>query len=104
MRKILWLVLLACMCAVPAARASAASNGDVMIRQLKRQQRQEMKALKAQHQAERRSWRHQRVDPATRAVMNHKMQREERALRERQRNQMQDLRDQVRLVKASRRR
>jgi hypothetical protein len=103
MRKILWLVLLASMCAVPAARVMADSNGAAMVRQLKRQQKYEMKVLKTQHRLERRSWRGQRVNPAVRAAMKHKMQREERALRERQRNQMQDLKDQIRMVNASRR-
>lgn len=102
MGKILRLVLLACICAVPAARVAAASNGDAMVRQLKFQQKQEMIALKAQHRMQERSMKQQRVHPAMRAATKHKMQRQERELREKHKDQMQDLKDQMRIVNANR--
>jgi hypothetical protein len=104
MRRILWLVLLASMCAVAAANLNAATHGAVMVRQLKQQHKQEMKLLKARHRLERRSMKRQHMAPAMRDVMNHKMQREERELRERHKDQMQDLKDQIRLANANRRR
>ncbi len=102
MGKILRLVLLACICAVPVARVAAASNGDATVRQLKLQQKQEMRALKAQHRMQDRSMKQQRVDRATRATMKHRMRRQERELREKHHDQMQDLKDQTRMVKANR--
>jgi hypothetical protein len=102
MGKIFRLVLLACICAVPVARVAVASNGDAMARQLKLQQKQEMRALKAQHHMQERSMKQQRVDRATRTTMKHRMQREERELREKHHDQMQDLKDQIRMVRANR--
>jgi hypothetical protein len=102
MGKILRLVLLACIVAMPGAGIATASNGSAMVRQLKQQQKQEMKGMKALHRQQKQSMRG--MDPATRAAMKHRMQREEREMREKHHDQRQDLKDQIRMVNANRRR
>ncbi len=103
MRKTFWLVLLACVVAVPAARLFAAPVSDPQVRGLHDQQRAEMRQLKQQQKTQRNYMRHQRIDPATRAAMNHRMDRERRAMRERHRNQMQELKDQIRISRSAQR-
>jgi len=71
---------------------------------LKTRQRQEWKTLKLQQKNQKRSWKGMRMSKAARSQMKHQMARDMRAVRERQRNERQELKDRQRLMKERMRR
>jgi hypothetical protein len=87
---------------------SFALVGDAHAQQLdQRQQRQQLKviqkrernSIKMQHKNIKNSWKRQKVSKASRLEVTHQMERENRALRERQKNERQDLSDRQRALK-----
>ena len=67
--------------------------------QLKASQKRERAAVKKQHRSIKKSWKGQRVSSAARLQAKHQMQRDDRALHERQRDERQDLKDRQRTLK-----
>jgi hypothetical protein len=76
------------------------SNEEQMLRT---QQKQERAAFKLKERNANNSFRGQQVPSAVRIQQKRQLQREKRAMRERQKNQIQDLRDRQRMMKDSRR-
>ena len=70
---------------------------------LKSSQKRERHAVKLQHQNMKNSWKNQRVSNSTRLQAKHQMERDDRALRERQKNERQDLKDRQRALKENQR-
>ena len=101
MRKILWLLMLACFVALPGASVNAAARDNPELQMLKQRHKQERKDLKMRQHFQKESMKGQIISSAVRAQMKHQMEREERELRERQKDQMQDLKDQMRLYRES---
>jgi hypothetical protein len=102
MQKGLCFVLLACLAAAPAANVWARPSGNPEMQLLKQRQKQERKALKMRRHFAKESMRGQKASPALRAQMKHQMQREQRDLREKQKDEMQEVKDRVRLNKENR--
>lgn len=69
-------------------------------RLVKSRQMQERKSLKLEQRNRKQSLRHSATPRAVRLQQKHEMQRQERELRARQKNELQDLKDRQRLVKA----
>jgi hypothetical protein len=99
MRKAICFVMLACLVAVPAAKMIAAQAGIGEVQLLKQRQKQERNALKMRRHFAMESMKGQHASPALRAQMKHQMQREERALRQKQKDEKQELKDRMRLNK-----
>jgi Spy/CpxP family protein refolding chaperone len=103
MRKLFWLMILACLAAVPATKAVAAPSSNPEVQLLKKRQKEERKALKMRERYAKQSLRGQNLSPAMRDQMKHQLQKEKRALREKQKNERQELKDRLRLMKESQR-
>ncbi len=101
MRKLVISVIVTFVLSFPVARASPRRYQvvDKPEKILKLRQKQEWKALKRQQKYEKRSWKGGHFSRGARVQMKHQMQRERRALRERQRDERQDLKDRKRLMK-----
>jgi uncharacterized protein HemX len=67
--------------------------------QLKAIQKRERKSVKIQHKNIKNSWKRQKVSKASCLQAKHQMQRDDRALKERQKNERQDLSDRQRALK-----
>jgi len=84
----------------PLTRAGQGSTPVLSEKQmLKVRQKQEWTALKRQQKYQKNSMKGQPLSKATRLQMKHDMQREKRALREKQKNERQELKDRTRLTK-----
>lgn len=70
-------------------------------RMLRTQQKQERAAFKLKERTAKNSFRGHQVPSAVRVQQERQLQRERRAIRERQKNQIQDLRDRQRMMKGS---
>lgn len=103
MRRILSIIMLAGFLVFPAAVLSAAPRGNPEVQMLKQRQKEERKAMKLKKQYTKRSMRSQNLPKAIRDQMKHQLQREQRALREKQKNEMQDLKDRIRIANESQR-
>jgi len=68
---------------------------------LKARQKQERKALKLKEHYEKQAYRSNQVPRSLRIQRKHEMQREERAMRDRQKDEREDMKDRRRLVKES---
>jgi len=102
MRKLLIAAMVTLVLSSPVVRMSARQRSSPVMsekRMLKVRQKQEWNTLKRQQKYQKRSMRGQRLSRATRAQMKHQMQRDRRALREKHRNERQDLKDRRRLMK-----
>ena len=84
-----------------ATTARAQNNVDwrAQQRQLKSLQKQERNALKAQQRNIKRSWKDARASSATRIEAKHQMQRDLRNLKQKQKDALQNLKDQERAFK-----
>lgn len=69
------------------------------MQQLRARQKQERNALKMRQQYRRQSLKGQDISKAVRLQIKHEMEREARALREQQRNELEQERDRQRLAK-----
>lgn len=101
MRKFLCLLMMACFLAVPSVGLSAAPRENLEMQQLKQRLKAERRALKMRQHYMKESMKGQNLPKAVRAQMKHQIQREERELRERQKDEIQDLKDRLRLLKES---
>jgi len=102
MRKLLIGVIVTFVLSFPVARTAAGRYRppvNLERKTLKAQQKPEWKGLMRQQKYQRRSWRGQHLSRGVRAQRKHQMQHERRAVRERQRNDRQDLKDRQRLMK-----
>jgi len=101
MRKIL-LALIAALILFCASgfRASAQDFGS-RKQQVKVRQKLERNALKVKHRMVKESLRGQGITRGQRLRMKHRMERERRELRQRQKDELQNLKDQLRIVKES---
>jgi hypothetical protein len=103
MRRILCSIMLACFLVFPAAVLSAAPRGNPEVQTLKQRQKAERKAMKLKKQYMKQSMRSQNLPKAIRDQMKHQLQREQRALRQKQKDEMQDLKDRIRVANESQR-
>jgi hypothetical protein len=101
MRKILFGVVLVCLMAFPAAKVLAAPSGNPEVQLLKQRQKEERNALKMRERYMKQSMKAQNLSPALRAQQKHQMDKEKRALRQKHRNETQELKDRLRLNKES---
>ena len=102
MRKLLIGVIVTLVLSFPVARTRAGQYQSAVQsekKMLKVQQKQERKALKHQQKYQKHSWKGAHLSKAARKQMKHQMQREDRALSEKQRDDRQDLKDRQRLMK-----
>jgi hypothetical protein len=74
-------------------------NTKEQMQQLKLRQKQEWNALKLKEKYMKQSWKNQGVPNSVREQMKHQLQREKRALHEKQKNEAQDLKDQQRVIR-----
>jgi len=96
------IVMVATMClGISLASTVQAQNTDfrTLQQQLKLQQKRELNALKAQQRSIKQSWKTTQVSNATRAQAKHQMQRDRRNLIQKQKDALQDLKDQQRANK-----
>jgi hypothetical protein len=101
MRRIFCSLMVACFLAVPLIPVNAGARGNPEIQLLKQQQKAERKAMKLRHHYQKEAMKGQVIVPAVRVQMKHQMQREERELSEKHKDQMQDMKDRMRLYKES---
>ncbi len=96
---------LACMLGSVFGSWSAAQdlNFKAEQKQLKLRQKQERKSQRLQHTYRKRSFNGQPVIKSVRVQAKHERQKEDRALRERQKNERQDLKDRQRLARETQR-
>lgn len=102
MRKLFFLLIVACAGFFPSSSQALVSNAEMQL--LKARQKAERRALKQGHAITRKSLKGQPVPKAARLQQKHQMQREQRTLRERQKDEMQDLKDRQKMLKESQRR
>jgi hypothetical protein len=103
MRNLLILMVVGLM-AVFSVKCLAAGQDygpKVAIKQAKARQKDERKALKLKRKSLKQYWKSQRVPKAIKLQMMHQADREWRELREKQRSELQDLKDRQRVVKES---
>lgn len=104
MRKSLYCLMMACFLAVPSMSVNAAARNNLETQQVKQRQKAERKALKMRQHFMKQSMKGRNIPKAVRLQNKHQMQREARELREKQKDEMQDLKDRVRLYNESRKR
>lgn len=102
MRKSLYCLMMACFLAFPSMSVSAAARGNPEIQQLKQRQKAERKALKMRQHFVKESMKGRNIPKAIRLQNKHQMEREARELREKQKDEMQDIKDRLRLYNESR--
>ena len=103
MRNLLiWMVAVLAL-SISGSRLGPAQGYDVKPEkeQLKTRQKEAWKALKLKEKYQKQSWKGQSLPNSVREQMKHEMQRERRELREKQKDDLQDLKDRQRLVKES---
>jgi len=102
MRKLLIGAIVTLVLSFPGPLARAGQNSSAVLsekKMLKVRQKQEWTALKRQQKYQKHSMKGQPLSKATRLQMKHDMQREKRALQEKQKNERQELKDRMRLTK-----
>jgi hypothetical protein len=104
MRKILLALMAALILSCASGFRASAQDFGSRKQQVKVRQKLERNALKAKHRMVRESLRGQEVTKGQRLQMKHRMERERRELRQRQKDELQTLKDQLRIVKESQQR
>lgn len=99
MKKFLFMLVAVSFLLVPGASVVSARSKNVEIQQLKLQQKQETKALKLREHYMKQVWKHGYVSKAVREQQKHELQREKRKLKNKHKDQMQELKDRLRIVK-----
>ena len=89
-------------CVVSGAQAQGGDQRE-QRKLLKSNQKRERDAVKLQHKNMKNSWKNQRVSDSARLQAKHQMERDDRALRERQRNERQDLKDRQKALRENQR-
>lgn len=101
MRRLLLVLMAGLMLICASAFPTGAQDFKFEKQEVKARQKAEQKALKMKHKFARDSLKGQEVPKAQRLQMKHQMERERRELRERQKNEIQDLKDRQRVLKES---
>jgi len=104
MRKVFLVLVGLSVLGVSSTLGRAAQRQQSQVQFVKTRQKQERKQLKLKQRYEKASYRGQRVPKGVRDQRKHAMQRERRALRDKQRAELQDVRDQQKVYKESLRR
>ncbi len=99
MKKVLSCALLTIFLALCAGALFGVSGGASSLKQMKRQQKIERKQLKLQQKIWKKSFHGQHIPRAERLQAQHQLQRNLRDLRARQKDQLQAMKDQQRLMK-----
>ena len=102
MRKLLLAIVVgACVLIQPVGLLKATPGGTPELHDLKLRHKAERNALKLKKKYWSQSVKQQGIPKAQLVQMKHQIEREERELRERQKDELQDLRDRQRIVKES---
>jgi hypothetical protein len=102
MRNLLILMVagLAFVFSAECLQAGQEYNPKTFIKQAKARHKQQRKELKLKLKTLKRYWKTHSVPKAMRLEMKHQVERERRELREKQRDELQDLKDRQRVLKA----
>jgi len=103
MRKLVLVMAAVSIFVLPSATVKGFPRQSNEERMLRTQQKQERAAFKLRERNAKNSFRGRQVSSAVRIQEKRQLQREKRAMHERQKNQIQDLRDRQRMMKDSRR-
>jgi hypothetical protein len=101
MRKLVMEKAAICIFAAPSAILKGSPRQSSEEQMLKVQQKQERANFKLRERNMKDSFRGHQVPTAVRVQQERQLQREKRAMRERQKNQLQDLRDRQKMMKAA---
>lgn len=104
MRKILLALMAALILSCASGFRASAQDVGSQKQVLKVRHKLERNALQAKHRMVKQSLRGQGVSRGQRLQMKHQMERERRELRQRQQDELQNLKDQLRIVKESQQR
>jgi len=104
MRKILLALMAALILSCASGFRASAQDVGSQKQQVKARHKFERNALKMKHRLVKGSLQGQGISKGQRLQMKHRMERERRELRQRQRDELQTLKDQQRLVKESQQR
>jgi Spy/CpxP family protein refolding chaperone len=104
MRKILLALMAALILSCASGFRASAQDFGSRKQQVKVRQKLERHALKVKHRMVKQSLRGQGITRGQRLQMKHRMERERRELRQRQKDELQTLKDQLRIVKESQQR
>ena len=103
MRKLVLVLAAVSIFVLPSVTLKGFPRQNNEERMLRIQQKQERAAFKLRERNAKNSYRGRQVPNAVRIQQERQLQREKRAMLERQRNQIQDLRDRQRMMRDSRR-
>lgn len=96
MRNLLMMLTIAGLWAATGVASPRPLNQKAM---LKRTQKQELKRFKLKEKYEKQMWKNQQMPKAVRIQMKHRLQREERRLKNHQKDERQKLKDQQRILR-----
>jgi hypothetical protein len=99
MKKFLCTLVAVSFLLIPGAAVCSARIKSPEIHKMKLLHKEQMKALKLREHFMKQSWKNQHVPKAVREQQKHQLERQMRELRNRQKDEMQDLQDRMRLAK-----
>ena len=99
MRRICFLLVAVSVLVSPAWMLNASPGRDLQVQALKAQQKRESNAYKLNQRNVKQSLKGHQVSKAVREQQMHQLQREKRAMKERHRDQLQDLKDRQKLMR-----
>lgn len=99
MRRFVLLLVSVSVLASPALVLKASPRGNLEVQALKAQQKRESNTFKINERNLKQSFRGRQVPRSVRDQQLHQLQREKRAMKERHRNQMQELKDRQRMMR-----
>jgi hypothetical protein len=98
MRRLVLLLVAVCFLASPAWILKAAPRGNPEVQALKAQQKRENQAFKIRERNLKQSFKGRTYSKAMRDQQLHELQHEKRAMKERHRNQLQELKDRLKMM------
>jgi hypothetical protein len=104
MRKLLWVLFGVSVLGTSSILAGAGPRQSPEVQIVKARQKAELKQLKLRERYEKAYFRSQRIPKGAREQRKHEMQREHRALRDKQKAELQDVKDRQRIARDSLRR
>ncbi|HEV2351854.1 MAG TPA: hypothetical protein VG028_18650 [Terriglobia bacterium] len=99
MRRFLFMVVAVSVLVSPAWMLKASPRGNPEVQALKAQQKRESNAFKINERNVKQSFKGRQVPRAVRDQQLHQLQRDKRAMKERHRNQLQELKDRQRMMR-----
>lgn len=99
MRRIIFLWVAVSVLVSPAWMLKASPRGNLEVQALRAQQKRESNAYKLNERNVKQSLRGRQVSRAAREQQMHQLQRQKRAMKERHRDQLQELKDRQRLMR-----